>query len=153
MRLAERSGFASTGAFLTPWSSQVPAPLSRYHRVSSPLVASYASKTEHLVCSSIEAHEHSIQLLETLSKIFPPGEGDLRVTQLLSGLSSTVYPTRDALYKQLGNLCILHRESALRAANKTDEPILDVLRKALVLSSTMDEMKSRLLLKRLTPNK
>ena len=79
---------------------------------------------------AIEAHEHSIQLLEALSKIFPPGEGDLRVTQLLSGLSSTVYPTRDALYKQLGNLRILRKESALRATTKTDEPIADVLRKA-----------------------
>ena len=80
------------------------------------------------MCSAIEAHEHSIQLLEALSKIFPPGQGDLRVTRLLLGLACTVYPTRDALYKQLGNLRILRREAALRAANKTDEPILDVLR-------------------------
>ena len=37
----ERSGFASSGALLTPWlSSQVPAPLSRYHGVTSPLVSS-----------------------------------------------------------------------------------------------------------------
>ena len=35
---AERSGFASTWTLLTPWSSQVPAPLSWYHRVISPLV-------------------------------------------------------------------------------------------------------------------
>ena len=82
------------------------------------------------MCSAIEANEHSVQLLEALSKIFPPGEGDLRVTQLLSGLACTAYPTRDALYKQLDTLCILQRESALRSANKTDEPILDVLRKA-----------------------
>ena len=63
---AERSGFASSGAMLTPWFLQVPAPLSQYHGVTSPLVASYASKTESLVCSAIEAHEHSIQLLEDL---------------------------------------------------------------------------------------
>ena len=31
---AERSGFTSTGALLTPWSSQVLAPLSRYHMVT-----------------------------------------------------------------------------------------------------------------------
>ena len=61
------------------------------------------------MCSAIEAHEHSIQLLEALSKIFPPGVGDLTVSQLLSGLACTAYPTRDALYKQLGNLRILHR--------------------------------------------
>ena len=49
---------------------------------------------------------------------------------------------RDALYKQLGNLRILRKELALRAANKTDEPILDVLRKAPILSSTKDEQYS-----------
>ena len=47
-----------------------------------------------------------------------------------------------ALYKQLGNLCILHRESALRAAGKADEPILDVLRRAPVLSSSTEEQYS-----------
>ena len=84
---ADRSGFASSGALLTPWSPQFPAPLSQSHRVTSPLIASYASKTEGFVCSAIEAHEHSIQLLEALTKIFSPGEGDLGVTQLLSGLT------------------------------------------------------------------
>ena len=70
------------------------------------------------MCSAIEAHEHTLRLLEALTKIVPPGEGDLRVTQLLSGLNCIVYPTRDALYKQLlvGNLRILCRESALHAA-------------------------------------
>ena len=43
---AERLGFASTETLLTLWSSQVPTPLSRYPGVTSPLVASYASKTE-----------------------------------------------------------------------------------------------------------
>ena len=61
------------------------------------------------------------------------------ILELLSGLSCTVYPTQDALYKQLANIRILHRESALRSAHKTDEPIANVLRKAPVLSSTMDE--------------
>ena len=75
-------------------------------------------------------------------KDFPSGEGDLRVTQLLSGLACTVYPTRDALYKQLGNLHILCRESALCAANKTDEPILNILRKAPILSSSTEEQYS-----------
>ena len=46
---------------------------------------------------------------------------------------------KDALYKQLGNLFILLRKSALRSANKTDKPILDVLRKAPILSSTEEQ--------------
>ena len=70
----ERLGFASTGVLLTLWSTQVPAPLSQYHGVVSPLVVQYTNKTESLVCSAIE---HTIQLLEALSKIFPPGQGDL----------------------------------------------------------------------------
>ena len=98
------------------------------------------------MCSAIEAHKHSIQLLEALSKIFPPGEGDLRVTQLLSGLACTAYPMRDVLYKQLGNLRILRRESA----NKSDEPILDVLRKAPILSSNTDEQYSAAMLKKVS---
>ena len=119
-----------------------PAPLSRYHGVFSLLITSYSSKTESLVCSAIEALEHSIQLLEALTKIFPPEEGDFRVTRLLSGLACTAYPTRDALYKQLGNLRILRRESALRAEYKTDEPILNFLTKAPILSSSTDEQYS-----------
>ena len=63
----------------------------------------------YLACTAIETREHYIQLLEALMKIFPPGEGDRRVTQLLSGLACTVY-------KQLGNLRILRRETALFAA-------------------------------------
>ena len=39
----------------------------------------------------LQAHEHCIQLLEALTKILPPGEGDLRLILLLSGL---VLPTR-----------------------------------------------------------
>ena len=104
-------------------------------------MANNVSWTEGLMCSAIEAHEHSSQLLEALTEIFPPGERDLRVTQLLSDLACTAYPTRDSLYKQLGNLRILHRESAFRAASKTDEPILDVLRRAPVLY-TMEEQYS-----------
>ena len=127
MTSAERSGFASTGALLTPCSSQIPVPLSRYHGVTSPLITSYAGKTECLVCSAIEAHEHYIQLLKVLTKIFPLGEGDLRVSQLLLVLTCTAYPTRDSLYKQLG---ILRRELALRAANKT-YPTRDALYKQL----------------------
>ena len=108
----ECSGFASSGALLTLWSPQVPAPLTQYHGAASQVVASYVSKTEGLVCSAIEAHEHTLQLLEALTKIFPPGEENFRVTQLLSGLVCTAYPTRDALYKQLGNLHILRRVSS-----------------------------------------
>ena len=58
---AKRSGFASTGVLLTLWAQQVPAPLALYHGVTSPLVASYASKTEGLACSAIEAHEQQIR--------------------------------------------------------------------------------------------
>ena len=133
---------AFTGSLLTLWSPQVPAAPAQYHGVVSPVMANYVSKTEGLVCSAIEAHEHSIQLLEALTKIFPAGEGYLRVMHLLSGLACTVYPTRGTLYKQLGNLCILRRESALHAANKSDEPILNVLRKAPVLSFCAEEQYS-----------
>ena len=87
-------------------------------------------------------HGHSLQLLQALTKIFPSGEGDLKVTQLFSGLACTAYPTRDTLYKQLGNLCILHRESVLCAAGKANEPILDVLRRPPVLSSSTEEQYS-----------
>ena len=90
--------FASSMALLTPWSLQVPASLSSYHGVISPLVATYLAKTEGLVSSTTEVHEHSMQLLEALTKIFPPGEGDPRLIQLLSVLACT-YPTRDSLYK------------------------------------------------------
>ena len=103
-------GFASSGALLTSWSPQVPAPLSRYHGVTSPLITSYASKTRILVCSAIEAHKHFIQLLEALTKISSPGAGDLRVTPLFSGLACTASPTREVLYKQLGYLRFLCSE-------------------------------------------
>ena len=91
------------------------------------------------MCCAIEAHEHTLRLLETLTKIFRLGEGDLRVTQLLSGLTCTAYPTQDALYKQLGNLCIFHRESALHAGRRTDGPVMDVLRKTPILASSTEE--------------
>ena len=86
-------------------------------------------------------HRGTLTLLTAVSgadEDFPTGEGDLRVTQLLSGLACTVHPTRNVLYKQLGNLRILRRESAL-CASKADEPILDILRKAPVLSSSTEE--------------
>ena len=67
---AERSGFASTGALLTPWSPQVATPLAQYYGVVSPVIANYVSQTESLACTAIEAHEHSIQLLEVLTKNF-----------------------------------------------------------------------------------
>ena len=78
-------------------------------------------------------------MLEALTKIFPLGEGDLRVTQLFSGLVCTAYPTRDTLYKQLGNLRILCRESALRALHRTTGPVMDVVRKAPILESSTDQ--------------
>ena len=81
-------------------------------------------------------HEHTLQLLEALTKIFPLGEGDVRVTLLLSGLACTAYPMQDASYKQPGNLRIMRRESAVRTACRTDGPVMDVLRKAPILASS-----------------
>ena len=69
--------FNSTLKFhhVTTASTMVPAPLSQYHGVTSPLIVNYISKTEGLVCLAIEAHEHSIQLLEALTKYLPSGVG------------------------------------------------------------------------------
>ena len=64
VNVSECSGFASTGALLTPWSLQVRPPLAQYHGVTSPLVANSVSKMEDLVRSASEAHGHTIQLLE-----------------------------------------------------------------------------------------
>ena len=57
------AGFASSRALLTPWSPQVPAPLSQFHGAFLHVVANY-----------VEAYKHSLQLLEALTKIFPPGD-------------------------------------------------------------------------------
>ena len=46
------------------------------------------------------------------------------------------------LYKELGNLRILHRESALLSTGKTDKPFLDVLRMAPVLPCSTEEQYS-----------
>ena len=51
------------------------------------LVAIYNTKTETLLCSSIEAREHTLQLLVALEFDPSPGAGDPRVTALLSGLA------------------------------------------------------------------
>ena len=56
--------------------------------------------------------------------------------------SCTAYPTRDALYKQLGNLRILRRESALCTARGSGGPVMDVLRKAPILASSTEEQYS-----------
>ena len=132
----ERSGFASSEALLTPCWLQVPAPLAQYHGVASQVITSFVSKTESLVCSIIEAHEHTLQLLEALTKIFPSWSNPV---SLLSGLAYTVYQMRDTLYKQLGNLRILYRELALRTTCRTDEPVMDVLSKAPILASSTEE--------------
>ena len=66
------------------------------------------------MCAALEAQEHIIQLLEALGSILPAGSMDPRVSALLTGLSCMAFPTREALYKQLGNLCLLCRESMLR---------------------------------------
>ena len=90
----------------------------------------HVTKTETLVCSTIEAHEHTIQLLESSGSNLPNRAGDLRVTVLLYALVSTAFPIRDTLYKQLGNLHILCRESALQLSPWSDYSALDILRRA-----------------------
>ena len=47
--------------------------------------------------------------------------------------------TAEALYKELGNLRLLHRESMLRAASNRDTPTQDILRKAPLVSSPKDQ--------------
>ena len=133
---SERSAFASRGQLLTPWSEQVPAALEPFVGPGSLLISAYWRKTEPLVCAAIEAQEHTIQLLEALGTILPAGSTDPKVSALLTGLSCTAFPTREALYKQLGNLRLLHRESMLRSASNKDIPTQDILRRAPLVSST-----------------
>ena len=49
------------------------------------------------------------------------------------------FPTREALYKQLGNLRLLRRESILCAVGNRDAPIQDSLRKAPLVSSPKED--------------
>ena len=101
---SEKSGFASRGPLLAPWSEQVPLSLKPFVGPGSLLISAYWRKTEPLVCTAIDAQEHTIQLLEALGTILPSGSTDSKVSALLTGLSCTAFPTREALYKQLGNL-------------------------------------------------
>ena len=71
----EPSGFASSRALLTLWSPQVPVPLTQYHGAASQFGSYYVSKTEGLVCSVIEAHEHTLQLLRGADQDLPSGGG------------------------------------------------------------------------------
>ena len=48
------------------------------------LIFSYWRKTEPLVCTAIEAQEHTIQLLEALGSVLPAGSTDPRVSALLT---------------------------------------------------------------------
>ena len=91
------------------------------------------------MCTAIEAQEHTIQLLEALVTILPAGSTDPRVSVLLTGLSCTAFPMLEALYKQLGNLHLLHRESMLRAAGNRDAPTQEILRKAPLVSSQKED--------------
>ena len=77
-----------------------------------------------------EAQEHTIQMLEGLGSILPAGSTDPRVSSILTGLSCMAFPAWEALYKQLGNLRLLCRESMLRAVGNRDAPTQDILRKA-----------------------
>ena len=103
---SERSGFVSQGPLLSTWSEQVPPfpppTLESFVGQGSMLISSYWKKTEPLVCAAQEAQKHTIQFLEALGSILPAGS---RVSTLLTGLSCRGFPIREALYKQLGNLC------------------------------------------------
>ena len=57
------------------------------------------------------------------------------MSALLTGLSCTAFPTSEALYKQLGNLRMLHREAMLRSASNKDSPTQEILRQAPLVSS------------------
>ena len=103
------------------------------------LISGFWRKTKPLVCATIEAQEHTIQLLEALGTILPAGSTDPRVRALLTGLSCTAFPTWEALYKQLGNLRLFRRESMLRAAGNRDSPTQDILRKAPLVSSLKED--------------
>ena len=112
---AEKSGFSSRGQLLTPWSEGVPPSLEPFVGQGSPLITSFWRKTEPLVCAAIETQEHTLhclQLLEALGTILPAGSTDPRGSALLTGLSCTAFPTREALYKHLGNLRLLRRVHA-----------------------------------------
>lgn len=56
-------------------------------------------------------------------------------TEFLSGLSCTAFATQEALHKQLVNLHMLRRESALWAFWKAEDPSTDILKGALLLAS------------------
>ena len=86
----------------------------------------FNTKTESLVCSAIEAHENSIQLLKVLTRIFPPGKGDVKSNPVTSG---------PCLYGIKAN-------RRYRRCFVTDEPIIEALRKASILSSCMHEQYS-----------
>ena len=118
---SQKSVFAPWGQLLTPWSEQVPPTLEPFVGQGSLLVSGFWRKTEPLVCAAIEAQEHTIQLLEALGTI-PAAGSDPKVSALFTGLSCTAFPTREALYKQLGNLRLLCRESMLRSAGNRDTP-------------------------------
>ena len=75
-----------------------------------------------MACTAIEAQEHTIQLLDALGTILPAGSTDPRVVVLLTGLPCTAFPMQEALYKQLGNLRLLHRESMLHSVGNRNNP-------------------------------
>ena len=78
-------------------------------------------------------------MFEALGSILPAGSTDSKVSALLIGLSCMAHPMREALYKQLRNLHLLHRESMLHAAGNVDTPTQDMLRKAPLVSSPKED--------------
>ena len=98
---------------VTIWRGRIPDPLPRRRRTLTrlvpllvrirlgtvrrllPAVCVCTVGTHHIAVfhpvppTCREGTLHTLQLLEVLTKIFCPGEGDFRVTQLLSGLACT----------------------------------------------------------------
>ena len=106
-------------------------------------MTTFVKKTEPVVCAAIghEAHEHTLRLLGVIGALLPLDSTDPRVVSLLQSLAYTAYPTRDGLYKQLGNLCMLRRESSLCAVCTCtrDDPASQILRRAPLLSPSGEQ--------------
>ena len=62
-----------------------------------------------------------------------------RVRAILTGLSCTDFPTWEALYKQLGNMRLLRRESILRSTGNIDTPTQEILIQAPLVSSPKED--------------
>ena len=69
---AKKWRLVSKAALLAPWSERVPLWVSLYVGQVSTLVSQYTKRVEPLACTTTEAHEHTIQLLEAVGTLLPP---------------------------------------------------------------------------------